>query len=148
MKRIHWLLASALVFALPACDDDDSDDTQGSATDGDSSDSSDGSDGSDGSGGSTGGSSDGSGGSSDGSGGSSDGSGGSSDSTSGGSGGLKEIGQPCQVSDECQGDVCLFTDGDDAGLCSQACDDWADCPDFWDCVEVENTAFKACFPGD
>ncbi|MCA9660984.1 MAG: hypothetical protein KC486_21765, partial [Myxococcales bacterium] len=143
------------VFALPACDDDDDSDTQGSASDGESSDSG----GSDGSGGSTGGSSDGSGGSSDGSGGSSDGSGGSGGSTGGSSdgsggsttddsGGLKEVGQPCQYADECQGDVCLFTGGDDVGLCSQVCDDWSDCPDFWDCVEVDNTAFKACFPGD
>ena len=130
MKRIHWLLATALVFALPACDDDDDSDTQGSASDGESSDSG-GSDGSGGSGGSTGGSSDGSGG-----------------STTDDSGGLKEIGQPCQYADECQGDVCLFTGGDDVGLCSQVCDDWSDCPDFWDCVEVDNTAFKACFPGD
>ena len=130
MKRIHWLLATALVFALPACDDDDDSDTQGSASDGESSDSG-GSDGSGGSGGSTGGSSDGSGG-----------------STTDDSGGLKEVGQPCQYADECQGDVCLFTGGDDVGLCSQVCDDWSDCPDFWDCVEVDNTAFKACFPGD
>ncbi|MEX1362539.1 MAG: hypothetical protein AB1Z98_05395 [Nannocystaceae bacterium] len=56
-----------------------------------------------------------------------------------------DVGQQCTANDECDV-ICLFSGDSDFGFCSIPCDDVFDCPDFWECVEVNNATLTYCAP--
>ena len=69
-------------------------------------------------------------------------SGGGGDMNNGGGGGgmnngggsqqAGDLGQGCRFSSDCSTEVCIGG-GIQDGYCSQACTDFTDCPDFWEC---------------
>jgi len=66
------------------------------------------------------------------------------DDGGGDTGSQSDIGQTCQFSDECD-DLCILASGDDYGYCTITCDDFTDCPDFWQCKQaVQNASGKYC----
>jgi hypothetical protein len=66
------------------------------------------------------------------------GTGGSSGSTA------NPIGGECQGDPDCASKICLFKTGAAFGYCSKLCEDWTDCPDFWDCSAVGNASGTYC----
>ncbi len=69
------------------------------------------------------------------------------DNNGGGGGGSdkKATGETCEVNSECEGSVCLVRgSGDILGYCSNRCENFSDCPTFWDCEELANAAGKYC----
>lgn len=55
------------------------------------------------------------------------------------------VGDQCQYEDDCCSKSCLYGDpNDNFGYCTKTCNDFSDCPDFWDCVQVENAPSKYC----
>ena len=138
-----WMLGLTLplLAMTPACDDDDGDDDgagdetgndDGSNDDGDD-------DGSNDDGNDDGSNDDGN---DDGS--NDDGSNDDGSNDDGPAGG--DIGDQCFSDDDCSTPICLFAGDVDYGFCSIPCEDVFDCPDFWDCVEVENATLLYCAP--
>ena len=53
------------------------------------------------------------------------------------------------VSDgDCATNICIFAGDAAFGFCSIVCDSFADCPSFWECVDVGNASTTYCVPGE
>lgn len=70
------------------------------------------------------------------------------DGNGGGGGGNHEpaegdMGDSCSMDMDCA-DICYTEGFDSAGYCTAHCDDWTDCPDFWDCDEAEGVTGTIC----
>ena len=61
---------------------------------------------------------------------------------------LGSLGDDCAENEECESDLCFTGEGDDAGYCSETCDD--ECPDGWLCYldESDDQAESLCLPED
>jgi hypothetical protein len=58
---------------------------------------------------------------------------------------VPDFGSRCEANDECIFATCLFANPDDrSGYCTRECDDFSDCPAFWDCSEIASGAGKRC----
>ncbi len=79
-----------------------------------------------------------------GSGGGTAGSGGSSGGTGGGTSTGSPLGGECQADPDCESQICLFKGDATFGYCSKTCEDWTECPDFWDCGSVGNASGTYC----
>ena len=56
----------------------------------------------------------------------------------------KETGKQCQENDECLGEACIVDGNADFGYCTNVCEDFPDCPTFWECKKVGNASSKYC----
>ena len=65
---------------------------------------------------------------------------------------LADVGEACDVDDDCVTQLCVdVTLGGDDGLCSQICEEDADCPRDFDCIFVDTSggdAQSVCLPVD
>ncbi len=59
----------------------------------------------------------------------------------------KKTGETCKVNDECE-TGCIIGADDVLGYCTNTCEDFSDCPDFWDCAQVGNATGKFCLQGE
>ena len=58
------------------------------------------------------------------------------------------MGDECQEDADCSTEICIFAGGAAFGFCSIICEDFADCPDFWDCAEIDNASTTYCVPSE
>lgn len=59
--------------------------------------------------------------------------------------GGSDVGDSCNSNSECNNNICVVTDGTDrVGYCSKQCDSFSDCPDFWDCEEIDGATGTYC----
>jgi Cys-rich repeat protein len=57
---------------------------------------------------------------------------------------VKEVGNTCQVNDDCKAKTCVTLVGADYGYCSKSCKSWSECPSFWKCEILRNTTALYC----
>ena len=53
------------------------------------------------------------------------------------------IGATCQHNSDCASDACWVGKGD-LGYCTRMCDDFTDCPKFWECEKPGNAPQRIC----
>lgn len=56
----------------------------------------------------------------------------------------KQVGEACTDSAECASGLCYGGPSDTVGYCTNECQDFTDCPDFWSCDEIEGAAVTIC----